>query len=145
MSRESCEGCEQTILTLRNKGRPLYNFSNTTSVNLPPLNLGTCFCFRIDQSLGKPGILQSKSCKERERQTISARVMKIENQVRQILHSHGGNCRIFFFLSNLTLKYEQSTDWTIDTNTNGGHSKYYMPLNFTSGIINKFFKKTFRG
>ncbi|XP_052240165.1 potassium voltage-gated channel subfamily KQT member 1-like isoform X2 [Dreissena polymorpha] len=36
---------------------------------------------RIDQSLGKPGILQSKSCKERERQTISARVMKIESQV----------------------------------------------------------------
>ncbi|WAR08787.1 KCNQ1-like protein [Mya arenaria] len=36
---------------------------------------------RIDQSLGKPGILQSKSCKDRERQTISARVMRIESQV----------------------------------------------------------------
>ncbi|KAL4232812.1 Potassium voltage-gated channel subfamily KQT member 1 [Mactra antiquata] len=39
---------------------------------------------RIDQSLGKPGVLHSKSHKERERQTISARVMKIESQVNKM-------------------------------------------------------------
>lgn len=36
---------------------------------------------RIDQTLGKPGIFYSRNPRERERQTISARVMIIENQI----------------------------------------------------------------
>lgn len=40
-----------------------------------------CYNFRLDQTLGKPNTLYSNCYKDRERMTIGARMVRMENQV----------------------------------------------------------------